>query len=458
MVVNPDSGGRTARTRVVSALIVCLALGLAVFGLVMLTSAGKSFKASDPRYIFNRQMIYLAFGIVFGVGAALVPLDRIRSAVWWIYGIVAVLLLAVRVPGIGRPVKGSWRWIQLPGFNLQVSDLGKLALLLAIAHYLAKNRRWFSAPRPSLLEWDWSGWLAWKFWRDWDISWRWVGVLGWLCVAPVWWVRCLRPNAYDTGWVSWRGSRWVPYLRPVDEASLDLVNGFVKPCAIIAGVCALIAIEPDLGTMVLCGAVGGTLLFLSGVRHLYVWPSVAAAFTAFAAVVLAWENRRNRVISFMYPEETKQGVGYQLWQGMRGFACGGLDGAGLSQGMQQEAFLPEAHTDFVFAIVGEELGLWFTLGVTVAFLGLFILVASHLSRQQDLFRFNLCLGAMLFIVYQALINMGVVTGLLPTKGMSLPFISYGGTNLVTMCVFVGIILNCMRTGTRLTLGGPREIP
>ena len=222
--------------------------------------------------------------------------------------------------------------------------------------------------------------------------------------------------------------------------------------------CGLIAIEPDLGTMVLCAAVAGTMLFVAGVRHLYVWPLVGLASTVLSVVVLGWENRRNRVISFLYPEEHKQGVGYQLWQGMRGFACGGTDGAGLGNGMQQEAFLPEAHTDFIFAIVGEELGLWFTLGVAAAFLAFFALVVSHLPRQQDVFRFNICLGAMLFIVYQALINMGVVTGLLPTKGMSLPFISYGGTNILMMFALVGLILNCMRTGSRLSLAGPREIP
>lgn len=458
MVASPESGGRSARNRVSAALLVCLAIGLAVFGLVMLTSAGKSFKASDPRFIFHRQLLYFFAALVFGLGAARVNLEWIRGHVGKIYAGVALLLVLVRVPHIGRPVKGAWRWIQLGPFNLQVSDLGKLALLLALAHYLAKSRRWFSPPRPTLWEFDWSSWRAWRFWKNWSPGMRWLGVSVWLGFFPVWPLRFLRPTAYELGLRKLWGSVTIPTIRPLLDASFDFVNGFVLPCLIIAGVCGLIAIEPDLGTMVLCAAVGGTMLFVAGVRHLYVWPLVGVASAVFSAVVIHWPNRLNRVIAFLRPEETKSGVGYQLWQGMRGFACGGLDGAGLSQGLQQEAFLPEAHTDFIFAIVGEELGLWFTLGVAVAFLSIFLVVVMNMARQQDVYRFNLCLGAMLFIVYQALINMGVVTGLLPTKGMSLPFISYGGTNLVMMFVFVGLILNCMSTGSRLALTGPREIP
>jgi cell division protein FtsW len=213
-----------------------------------------------------------------------------------------------------------------------------------------------------------------------------------------------------------------------------------------------------MGTTLLCASVGGILLFIAGVRHLFVWPFVALAGTALTVLIMNWENRMRRVLAFLDPEGRKMDEAYQLWQGMLGFAVGGRDGAGLGQGMQQDSFLPEAHTDFVFAIVGEEMGLLFTMGVAVGFLAIFCIVCANLRRQQDVFRFNLCLGATLFIVLQALINMGVVTGLLPTKGMSLPFISYGGTNLVMMFVLVGLILNCMRTASRIPLTGGRELP
>jgi cell division protein FtsW len=418
MVAHTDTGSRNSRSRWPAALLLCLAVGLAAFGLVVLTSAGKSAKPSDPNFIFRRQSLWLPVALLSGVFATYVNLDLVRRHVWKIYAATCVLLLAVRIPHIGRPVKGSWRWIQMGPVNLQVSDLGKIALILALSHYLANHRRWFSPPRPALLKWRWP----------------------------------------FIDFLSFRQIQKFPYIAPLNEPSGDFLYGFVGPVSIFGGICALVLIEPDLGTTILCASVGGILLFVAGVRHLFVWPAVCAGLAGAAAMVVLLPTRMRRVLAFLDPEGRKMDEAYQLWQGMLGFAVGGRDGAGLGQGMQQESFLPEAHTDFVFAIVGEEMGLWFTLGVSAAFLGMFWVVAANLRRQQDVFRFNVCLGAMLFIVLQALINMGVVTGLLPTKGMSLPFISYGGTNLVMMFVLVGLILNCMRTASRIPLAGGRELP
>lgn len=419
MVASPDIGARPARSWVPAALLLCLlTLGLAAFGLVVLTSAGKSFKSTDSHFIFRRQSYWLPLALFSGLVTTYLDLDKVRKYIWWIYGTICVLLLSVRIPGIGRPVKGSWRWINLGPINLQVSDLGKIALILTLAHYLAQNRRWFAQPRPPLL------------------SWR-------------------RPFVE---FLSFKKIGRFPYLAPRNEASGDFLYGFVGPVSIFGGICALIAIEPDMGTTLLCAAVGGILLFVSGVRHLFVWPLVGFGTAALTVLIMNWENRLRRVLAFLDPEGRKMDEAYQLWQGMLGFAVGGVNGTGVGQGMQQESFLPEAHTDFVFAIVGEELGLWFTLATAGAFLSIFLLVATNLRKQQDVFRFNVCLGATLFIVLQALINMGVVTGLLPTKGMSLPFISYGGTNIVMMFVLVGLILNCMRTSGRITLAAGRELP
>ena len=109
--------------------------------------------------------------------------------------------------------------------------------------------------------------------------------------------------------------------------------------------------------------------------------------------------------------------------------------------MIEDNYLPEAHTDFIFAIIGEELGLYFTLGVVLLFAAIFVLGLSHLRRAPNLFQFLLVAGALLMLTLQAIINLGVVTGCLPTKGMSLPFISYGGSNLVLMGMMIGILLN-----------------
>ena len=143
----------------------------------------------------------------------------------------------------------------------------------------------------------------------------------------------------------------------------------------------------------------------------------------------------------------------QLFEGMVAFGVGGLTGKGAANGLQGRAYLPEAHTDFVFSVIGEEYGLVATTIVALAYLGIFWCAYRAMRHTADLYRFNVCLGATLFLVFQALINMGVVTGLLPTKGISLPFISYGGTNLVIMACMVGLILNCVRAS-----GQPAFVP
>lgn len=225
----------------------------------------------------------------------------------------------------------------------------------------------------------------------------------------------------------------------------DFWQSFVIPCCII-GVCSgLIIVQPDFGTAALCGAVGFALMFLAGVRLIYLLPVCIGGLAAFS--VLVWRDpvRLSRVISFWNVEENKLDSGYQLWEGLRAFEAGGISGVGLGNGRQQLFFLPEAHTDFIFSIIGEELGLFVTCGIVLVFALIFILGVYGLRRAPNLFQFLLATGALLFLSLQALINMLVVTGLAPTKGMSLPFISYGGSNLVAMFVLIGILFNCLRT-------------
>lgn len=222
-------------------------------------------------------------------------------------------------------------------------------------------------------------------------------------------------------------------------------RGFVVPLVMIAAFAGLIVVEPDFGTAALTVAVGLTLLFLAGVRWYYILPTVAAAAAGFATLVIHNPNRLRRFTAFLDVEGNKLGGTYQLYQSLAAFAVGGTDGAGLGQGRQQMNFLPEAHTDFIFAVVGEELGLGFTLGVVVIFVLIFTLGLLHLRRAPNLFQYLLVAGAILLITLQAIVNLGVVTGLLPTKGMSLPFISAGLSNLLLMGLLLGIILNTHRT-------------
>jgi len=230
-------------------------------------------------------------------------------------------------------------------------------------------------------------------------------------------------------------------------------RGFVIPVGIVTLFAGLIVLEPDFGTAALVMAVGLTLLFLAGARWSYILPALAAVALAFAVLVIHNPNRLRRFLAFLDVEGNKQGGTYQLYQALAAFAAGGTEGVGLGQGRQQLSYLPEAHTDFILAVVAEELGLWFTMGVVVVFTIMFIAGLIHLRRAPNLFQFLLVAGCLLLIALQAIINIGVVTGVFPTKGMSLPFISAGLSNLLLMGMLVGILLNTQRTWGRVTLGG-----
>lgn len=247
------------------------------------------------------------------------------------------------------------------------------------------------------------------------------------------------------------------YLASQQRQLKSFWRGFVFPGGILGLFCALVLLEPDFGTTVLYAAVGLTLLFVAGVRLAYLLPASLLGLSGISWLVYHDPVRLARITSFLDVEANKDDIGYQLWQGILAFGVGGETGVGLGQGRQQLSFLPEAHTDFVFAIVGEELGLVATLSVVLLFGGIFLAVIRNLRKAPNLFQFSMALGCVLFLCLQALINMGVVTGMLPTKGMSLPFISYGGSNLVVMFVLVGLILNCFRNWEAPPLPGPREL-
>ncbi len=228
----------------------------------------------------------------------------------------------------------------------------------------------------------------------------------------------------------------------------DFWRGFVLPLAWIGLFALLVIIEPDFGAALLLGTIGVILLFLAGARLKFLLPSIGIALLGFGLLVATNPVRLQRVLSFLDPEANRQGGGYQPWQALLAFAAGGVDGVGLGNGRQQNAFLPEAHTDYIFAIMGEEMGLIFTLLTVALFVTIFVAGLMHVRRAPNLFQFLLVTGCVLLITLQAIINLGVVTSLLPSKGMSLPFISAGGSNLLLMGLLVGIIINSQRTWER----------
>jgi cell division protein FtsW len=236
----------------------------------------------------------------------------------------------------------------------------------------------------------------------------------------------------------------------------ELQRGFLYPLGIIGAFAGLTLLEPDFGVAALMVAVGLVLLFLAGAKWRYILPTVALVGGLFTVAVMHNPNRLRRMTEFLSEEKS-----YQLRQGLAAFAAGGVEGAGLGKGRQQLSYLPEAHTDYIFSVVGEELGLFFTLAVVAAFTTILVAGLTHVRRAPNLFHFLLVLGCLLLICVQAIINVGVVTAIFPTKGMSLPFISAGLSNLMLMGLLLGIILNSQRNWSRAALpqggGSLREV-
>ena len=173
-------------------------------------------------------------------------------------------------------------------------------------------------------------------------------------------------------------------------------------------------------------------------------PPVVAAIVALGVSIWHDPMRMKRVFSWLYLEENKEGVGYQAWQAMLALGSGGWDGLGLGNGRQKLGFVPEHHTDFIFSIIGEELGLIATIGVVIGFMGIVGCGVVIASRAKDTFGRLLATGITFLIGLQAFINIGVVTSALPNKGISLPFISYGGSNLLVMMTAIGLLLSVAR--------------
>ncbi len=227
--------------------------------------------------------------------------------------------------------------------------------------------------------------------------------------------------------------------------------GFLYPAGIILSFSILIICEPDFGTTALVIAVGATLFFLAGAKWIYTVPGILLGLLAFVLLVMHNPNRQRRLLAYMDVEANKKAGTYQLYQSLAAFAAGGVNGEGLGQGRQQSNFLPEAHTDFILAVVGEELGLWYTGGIVGLYTIIFIAGYLHVRRAPNLFHFLLATGCVLLICYQAISNIGVVTGVFPTKGMSLPFISAGLSNLLLMGILLGVLINTSRNWSRTGL-------
>jgi len=349
-------------------VILLMAVALTCFGVVMVYSASSvvaTKKFHDGFYFLKRQGVYALLG--FGVMAVAM---RIDYRIWREYAVPILLgclflLFLVFIPGIGGAAKGASRWIRLPGFNFQPSELAKIALIVYMAYSLDKKQD--------------------------------------------------KVKFFSTG--------FLPYM------------------VLLSAVLLILLKQHDLGAALTMGLVAIIMLFAAGTRPRYIIAMGMVALPILYFLVMNVDYRRRRILAYLNPWEDPTDTGFQIIQSWLAFGNGGVLGQGLGEGKQKMFYLPEAHTDFILSVTGEELGL---IGVTVIAAMFLMLVLRGvrvaLMAQEPFGRF-LAFGIATLLGIQAFVNMAVVTGLLPTKGLALPFISYGGSSLIVTLFAVGILLN-----------------
>ena len=225
----------------------------------------------------------------------------------------------------------------------------------------------------------------------------------------------------------------------------SFIHGYLSPILVLGFVLGLVLLEPDLGTAIAISVIGTLILFVSGVRPLYIFTSILASIPALYVLLFRVPYRRKRMMIFLNPWSDKRGAGFQIIQSFVALGSGGLLGVGLGQSRQKLFYLPASHTDFIFSIIGEELGFLGAAAVVVLFI-LFVWEGMKITlRAEGRFEKLLSMALVSLIALEAVINIGVTAGVLPTKGLPLPFISYGGTSLMFHLTAVGLLLNIAKS-------------
>ncbi len=346
---------------------VCALLSI---GLVMVASSSVDFSSErygDAWLLFRKQCIFLMMGISAGSVLMCIP-----TSVWEKYSsvflvVAIVLLIAVLIPGIGKVVNGSRRWLPMGVFTMQASELAKVCLVLFFASYLAR-----------------------------------------------------RNQEVKGSWTS-----------------------FFVMISIIGLVVFLLLLEPDFGSSVVIAFTLGCMMFIAGVPLLRFLLVAMIGLSSFGAIAVLSPYRWERLVAFMDPWSRQFDSGYQLVQSLIAFGRGEWFGLGLGNSLQKLFFLPEAHTDFIFAIYAEEFGLvgaLFLVALFVFFLTKIFRLAKRANEEGMMFSAYLTFGIAVMLSVQAFINMGVSSGLLPTKGLTLPLMSYGGSSLLVTLGLIALVL------------------
>jgi cell division protein FtsW len=354
----------------VDAPLALAAIGLLMLGLIMVASASMPLadhRFDDPFRFLRRQLVYAVFGVAIAAAALKMPLARLQQLGFTLMAVSFVLLIVVLIPGVGKVVNGSARWLDLFVIRIQVSEPARLGLLIFLAGFLVR--------------------------------------------------------------------------RQVEVR--DTFFGVGKVMALLAAAGLLLLAEPDLGAAVVLTLAVMAMLWVAGAPMLpFVLLLVMGMGSLYLLIALS-PYRLARLTGFMDPWADPFNTGFQLTQSLMAIGSGHWFGLGLGGSVQKMFYLPEAHTDFLFAILAEELGLVGSLSVVMLYALVFwrsLRIADAAARSGRWFGAYLAVGLSVWLTSQAFINIGVNMGLLPTKGLTLPLMSYGGSSLLVVCTIIGLIL------------------
>lgn len=356
--------------RSMDAALLAVIFALMTIGVVFVASSSIDFAAAtygDPWYFARKQSIFLLIGIAGGALVFSVPLATWERYAGLFLLLGLLMLAAVLVPGIGKVVNGSRRWLILGPIGIQASEIAKFCLIIYFASYLARKNH--------------------------ELRFAW--------------------------------------------------SGFFKIVVIMMLVALLLLMEPDFGSCVVLGLTVGAMMFYAGVPLIRFLLLAALAACVLGLFLKFDPVRSERLLAFMDPWSRQYDSGYQLVQSLIAFGRGEWFGLGLGNSIQKLFFLPEAHTDFVFAIVAEETGMigaLLLISLYTFFIGKLLGLSRDLAQREKLFGSYAVFGIAVLFAVQAFINMGVAGGLLPTKGLTLPFISYGGSSLLISCALLAVAL------------------
>jgi cell division protein FtsW len=360
---------------------------LVFVGLVMVFSASAVMareRFGSPYAFLLKQLIWAAAGLVAMVVAMRVDYGRYKhpGLVFSLLGLTTLLLISVFF--LDR-AHNTHRWIHAGGFSFQPSELAKPVLILFLAYFLQSRARTMPNSMTSSMS------------------------------SPM---ASFMPSFMD----DWRNT-----LLPA-----------AAPVLLLLG---LIVLQPDLGTAIACAGIAACILYVAGMRLRYFGYAFGASLLPLYFLIFHVSWRRDRILAFLNPYADRQKTGFHIIQSLIAVGTGGVTGTGLMEGKQKLFYLPEPHTDFIFAVTAEELGLVGAMFVVTLF-AIFLWRGMRASwRTNEIFGRYLAVGITSMVVLQAFINISVVLGMMPTKGIPLPLVSYGGSSLFVTLASVGVLLN-----------------